>query len=661
MTRSLFHIALLALGLFGLEVGAATQPCINIVYPEPEQRIGAVDSTFVFGNVPQRVGRWAYQVTVNGHHVEVHDDGGFLAFVPIEPGEFVFRVQATLTADGSVNYQGKIKAGHEPQRPEYQDQLVDSVIVFVPRPWQALGADSLVIVGDYHPPSGDLSVEPGHLLQVRFRGTPGCRAWFGIDGVADSVPMSEDEPLEQPYWGEAVFGGGAVPDSLKVRGIYSGMLAIPEGVRVDTARIKYYLASPSLAQIFLRLFGPVQDEHLNFDLAGYLRLARLDTLITRDARWRLSVGGRDYPRTVRFTDSVQIVRHGPRQGYLSIFQPEGVEALAVGGEGAWLNIRLSESVDGWVHRESVELLPIGIMPPHSRLRSIRTHSGPEGLDITLLLSGRHPFRVEESDRRHIVLSLYGVTSDTDWIRYDFSDSLLDFATWRQPEPGLYELHLNLKIDAWGFDTYYDGTTLHLLIARPPERVGKLEGKIIVIDPGHSADPGARGPTGLTEAQANLDIALALRDRLQKRGATVVMTRDDLSNVPLYDRPAIAKQASADLFISIHNNALPDGVNPFENNGTSTYYYHPHSIDLAKAVHPRLAKATGLSDHGLFYGNLAVVRPTQYPAILVECAFMMIPQQEARLKSDKFQDQIAKGIVRGIEDFLREYEHRQRHN
>jgi N-acetylmuramoyl-L-alanine amidase len=176
---------------------------------------------------------------------------------------------------------------------------------------------------------------------------------------------------------------------------------------------------------------------------------------------------------------------------------------------------------------------------------------------------------------------------------------------------------------------------------------------IVVDPGHSPDNGSVGPTGLKEKDANLTIAKQLRRELEHRGAEVVMTRDDDSPLPLYDRPKIAKKARANLFISIHNNALPDGANPFINNGVSVHYYHPHSGALAHSVQKSLVGTLGLSDFGWYYGNLAVARPTQYPAILVESAFMIIPEQEALLKTEAFQKKIANAIVAGIEDFLKQ--------
>ncbi|MFQ5454280.1 MAG: N-acetylmuramoyl-L-alanine amidase, partial [Candidatus Zixiibacteriota bacterium] len=345
---------------------------------------------------------------------------------------------------------------------------------------------------------------------------------------------------------------------------------------------------------------------------------------------------------------------GYYKGYFSIFQPEGVEALAVGRRGDWYKIKLSKTQTAWANKNSVEKLPSGILPPHSYLSSIRFHNLDNKLIVEFPLKGKHPFRIIEENRRSIKIQLFGVTSDTDWIRYDFSDSIIELATWFQPEEELYEFHLQLTQDIWGYDTYYKGNTFYFQINKPPVNLRTLRGKTIIIDPGHSGDPGAIGPTGYTEAEANLGIALALKEKFTSKGALVVMTREDTSHVDLYTRPEIAYINNADLFISIHNNALPDGVNPFVNNGSSTYYYHPNSLNLARFVQKELTNATKLGDYGLYHGNLAVNRPTQYPAILVECAFMIIPEQEAMLKTKKFRNKAANAIVKGTENFLKRF-------
>ena len=83
-----------------------------------------------------------------------------------------------------------------------------------------------------------------------------------------------------------------------------------------------------------------------------------------------------------------------------------------------------------------------------------------------------------------------------------------------------------------------------------------------------------------------------------------------------------------------------------------YSHHPHSKQLAGYVHDRMVEATKLNDHGLYYGNLVLTRPTFLPAILVECAFMMIPAQEASLRTDKFQRKCAEAIADGIEDYIK---------
>lgn len=622
MTRQVNRFLLVILFHCVVLSASAKVPQINVVYPRENAQIGAADSTFIFGSVTP-----GSHLLVNGEAIPVHKAGGFIAFLPIIPGSFNFEI-AAIDEDDTA-------------------RLVRHVNV--PKPLESFGYDSLVIT-DKLGVFGDLVLADGDRLIVDFQGTPGCIAYFSIPGYIDSIPMAETPPRIQPYWGESVFGIGAVPESMKIKGHYTGFIDIGAEKLHDSSRIYYHLNPPRLACILNDLTSkPIAQ--IDFEALALLKCGESKT---DSSGIFIKINPDSYPRTVEFTDSIQIMRVGPRKGYLSIFQPEGITALAVGREGDWIKLRLSQTQYGWVEMKSIRFLEQGMPPPISFLKAIRTHSSTDNLIIEFPLSNRHPFRIEEEDSGIISVYIYGVTSDTDWIRYDFAEKDLKLATWSQSEPDMYCFKLYFKHPIWGYEAFYEGNILKLQINKPPHPINRLSDKIIVIDPGHSPDPGAIGPTGLTESKANLYIALALERELSKRGAKVILTRKDMSELPLYERPKIAKANDADIFVSIHNNALPDGVNPFENNGTSTYYYHPHSIELAKAIQTEMLRELDLSDHGLYYGNLAVNRPTQYPAVLVECAFMMIPEQEALLKTKKFQKKIAKSIRKGIEKFLKDY-------
>ncbi|HTO72780.1 MAG TPA: N-acetylmuramoyl-L-alanine amidase, partial [Gemmatimonadales bacterium] len=108
---------------------------------------------------------------------------------------------------------------------------------------------------------------------------------------------------------------------------------------------------------------------------------------------------------------------------------------------------------------------------------------------------------------------------------------------------------------------------------------------------------------------------------------------------------------AELLISIHNNALPDGVEPWRNNGSSVFYNTPRSIPLAMAVQRQLVRYLGLRDLGVGRGDLALVRPTWMPSILCEGLFMMIPEQEAALRSPVGQALYARAVFEGVQSFL----------
>jgi N-acetylmuramoyl-L-alanine amidase len=194
----------------------------------------------------------------------------------------------------------------------------------------------------------------------------------------------------------------------------------------------------------------------------------------------------------------------------------------------------------------------------------------------------------------------------------------------------------------------------LRLRRPPlvDRARPLSGLTIVVDAGHPPG-GATGPTGLREPDAVLPVAERVRAKLEARGATVVMTRTTPDAVALADRPVIARRADAHAFVSVHLNAFPDGVNPYVNSGTSTLFYNQNSEPLARLVQRGLVARLGLRDLGVHYQNLAVARPTWYPAVLCEGAFLMFPEQESAMRDPGYQERYAAGIVEGLERYFAE--------
>lgn len=171
---------------------------------------------------------------------------------------------------------------------------------------------------------------------------------------------------------------------------------------------------------------------------------------------------------------------------------------------------------------------------------------------------------------------------------------------------------------------------------------------MVLDPGHGGgENGAIGCSGEREADLNLAIALKFRDLLRAEGVNVIMTREGDQEVSLGDRVALANDKKVDLLISIHNNALPDGRDPAKEHGTSSYWYHKQSKELARALKNGLVKEVGLPDIGDRWQNLALCRPSAMPAVLMEVAFMVNPDEYAKLTDPSFQDKAAHGLLNGL--------------
>lgn len=232
---------------------------------------------------------------------------------------------------------------------------------------------------------------------------------------------------------------------------------------------------------------------------------------------------------------------------------------------------------------------------------------------------------------------------------------------------------------------------------PPMTQARIDRLVIVaIDPGHGGeDPGAIGPTGLREKDVVLSVALKLRDRINAvPGMRAMLTRDADFFVPLHDRVRKARRVQADLFVSIHADAffkphargasvyalsqngasssaarwmasrenaadLVGGVNIKAKDATvaralldmSTTAQIKDSLKLGGEVLGQIRKVGYLHKGSVEQAGFAVLKAPDVPSILVETAFISNPEEERKLRSDAYRDQLVDALTTGIKRYF----------
>jgi N-acetylmuramoyl-L-alanine amidase len=175
---------------------------------------------------------------------------------------------------------------------------------------------------------------------------------------------------------------------------------------------------------------------------------------------------------------------------------------------------------------------------------------------------------------------------------------------------------------------------------------------ICLDPGHGGDAlGTQSPKGIKEKDLNLQIALILEAELIRQGFEVKLTRSCDRALSLSDRVRIADLFQADLFLSIHHNAVADREDPLVHRGISVHYYYSHSLGLGEILLQDLVDMTGLSSAGLIKQNLHVLRenPSRL-ALLLELGYLIHPEESELIISSAFQNQSVTAITHAIKKY-----------
>jgi len=584
------------------QVTGALVPYVE--YPDSLQPVAVRDSNFLFGSV----GSGDATLLINGQFVPVQPNGAFLAWLPVPEAE----------AGDTAFYRIRVRRGEEVRTHSHP------ILLWLP--YEGEGALWLDSAGFREP--AERWALPDERLELRVRAAPGLDVH--LDATAARYPMREG-PDEGDY--SARIGATALRraacdercgpigalDSLALRLV--AKRAGDDGVAADSADIRFALPLRVLVEDSLpvvELFEPVDSIHGNNGV----------------------IVGRPLP-----------------SGTFHWRFPAGTRAEVDGRLGERLRLRLSPGLASWVRAEDAEFLPSDTPRPRGTVGNLRFRIQPDRITLGIPLAAPLPLRVSEPSPDMLVLTLYGAIGDTERISYGPTDPMLRSVDWVQQPGERFELHVRLSEPVWGYRVSYDSSdagsaVLTLEIRRPPaiDRASPLAGRRIAIDPGHPG-AGAHGPTGYYEGDANLGIARQLVALLSAEGAAPILIRADTLPLGLYERTGRAIAEDAELFVSIHNNALPDGVRPFGREGTSTYYFHPHSRELAAALQTGMLRSMGLRDLGYFWGDLAVARMSWMPSALTEGAFMMMPEHEAALKTPQFQRAYAVGVLNGLRAFL----------
>ncbi|PYX60465.1 MAG: hypothetical protein DMG76_02225 [Acidobacteria bacterium] len=358
-----------------------------------------------------------------------------------------------------------------------------------------------------------------------------------------------------------------------------------------------------------------------------------------------------------------------------------------------------------------------------RVTGIRHWSSADSTTVVLDLQDQVQYeahRLTGPDRIYFDLHDTELAPELEGKTIDVGDGLLSRIRMAQPEPNTTRIVLETKggsnfsvslepnpyrlvvqvrkigadnrarVDLFRDSRETDVDKLAIVVAPPTREDLQLRARVpkmrIAVDAGHGGwDLGTVGRRGLLEKDLVLEIAQRLGKLLQSRlGSEVIFTRQDDNYVPLGERAAMANQAQADLFVSIHANysdlGSARGVETYytnfltapgarevevrENGGASNSMpaIKLSSVELKEKIEQsrRLAASVqrslygtlagqnpGIRDRGVKEAGFVVLTETSMPAILAEISFVSSPTDEQRLRNDGYREQIAEALYRGI--------------
>ena len=180
-------------------------------------------------------------------------------------------------------------------------------------------------------------------------------------------------------------------------------------------------------------------------------------------------------------------------------------------------------------------------------------------------------------------------------------------------------------------------------------ISNISEATIVIDAGHGGrDSGAiSADNSIFEKDITLSTAILLRNRLQDAGANVILSRSSDEFLSLDDRVITGHNYQADLFISLHYDAI-EVANSMS--GTTTYYYSESNLELANTVNRYLSQLGPLNNNGVRHGNYYVLRANNQPSILLELGYMNSDIDIQHIDTIAYQSTIVEAVYQALREY-----------
>ncbi|MCB0743392.1 MAG: N-acetylmuramoyl-L-alanine amidase [Ignavibacteriae bacterium] len=582
INTNIVFIALLSL-LSIINLLAQKENYISIVVPEEEVTTTTYSRYRLAANTLP-----GSSVSINGENIKVYPSGAFVDLLKLNYGNNEFKIKSTKNGI-SVNKQ--------------------FTIIREDKSLKTTSTSELIIEDELMLPEDDLWLDAGDILEVRFKGTPGCKAYF-MDGIEmTELPASENNGVE---------------------GIYTGIYTVRDNTNYDNLPINFKL----------------EQDGESVEKKSKAKVSLIPNKLPRVA---VTKGDRPY---------LNYGLGGNRLGGAKLsFMEAGIKLTINGMSGDQFRVKLTDNYEAWIPKDQVDLLPFGAYPPKSLTDSWAAYGGKKSDKIIIRMNEKLPYSTrQEVDPTRIIVDVYGATSNSNWITQHINTEGIKNLYYEQAEKDLFRIIIEpTRKQIWGYKIGYSGNTLEIEVKRQSENLS-FKNLTFVLDAGHGGtNNGSLGSTGLLEKDVTLDIVKRLETMLRGQGAKVTTTRDADVYSKNSERLQNINSSNADILISIHANSIGYTSDPVKVSGTSTYYKHIAYRPLSVAIYKRMLEL-GLEQFGNVGNfNFALNSPTEILNVLVETAFMSNPNDEMKLMNSEFKDKICRQIIQGVQDFLFECE------